>query len=119
MGNGHFIAKGGDAVFKVYGDLACRKDEDVNLIFEYAADLYAVGDQFGFCMNTASGTANQGIDAFDAISEVHDVTLQGGALTIAFNGPSAGDIGTTTTDTVFLRYAMTAASNIEVRKTKF
>ena len=118
MGNGHFIAKGGDAVFKVYGDLAGRKDEDVNLIFEYAADLYAVGDQFGFGMNTASGTANQGIDALDATSEAHDVTLQGGALTIAFNGPSAGDIGTTTTDTVLLRYAMTSISNIEVRKTE-
>ncbi len=118
MGSGFFIAKGGDAIFKVYGDMAGKKDEDVNLYFEYASDLWAVGDQFGFGMNTASGTANKGIDALDAASEAHDVTLQGGALTIAFNGPSAGNIGTNTSDTTLLRVSMTAVSNIEIRKTE-
>src|SRR3989344_5811407 len=118
MGSGVFIAKGGDATVKVYGDVVGKKDEDIDFYFEYATDLYAVGDQFGFGMNTASGTANQGIDALDAASEAHDVTLLGGALTIAFNGPSAGNIGTNTTDTTLLKIAMTSISNIEIKKTE-
>src|SRR3989344_6075950 len=115
---GFFIAKGEEAVFKVYGDLSGKKDEDVNLYFENVSDILAVGDQYGFGVATPSGTTNQGINVLDAASEAHDVTLQGGVLTIAFNGPTASNIGTNTSDTVLLRYSMTAATNIEVRRPK-
>ena len=118
MSSGHSIAKGGEAIFYVYADVNGKAAEDINLYFENATDILAIGDQYGFGMNTASGTTNQGIDALDAASEAFDVTLQGGVLTIAFNGPSAGNIGTNTADSVLLRYSMTAATNIEVRKTK-
>ncbi len=118
FGSGFFIKKGEEAVFKVYGDLAGKKDEDVNLYFENVSDILAIGDQYGFGVATPSGTTNQGINVLDASSEAHDVTLQGGVLTIAFNGPSASNIGTNTNDTVLLRYSMTAATNIEVRRTK-
>ncbi len=118
MASGFLIPKGEEAVFKVYGDLAGKKDEDVNLYFENVSDILAIGDQYGFGVATPSGTANQGINALDGASEAHDVTLQGGVLTIAFNGPSASNIGTNTSDTVLMRYSMTAATNIEVRRTK-
>ncbi len=118
LGAGFLIPKGEEAVFKVYGDLSGKKDEDVNLYFENVSDILAIGDQYGFGVATPSGTANQGINALDTTSEAHDVTLQGGVLTIAFNGPSAANIGTNTSDTVLLRYSMTAATNIEVRRTK-
>ncbi|MDP3792285.1 MAG: hypothetical protein Q8Q89_01005 [bacterium] len=118
LGTGHLIKKGEEQVFKVYGDLAGKKDEDVNLYFENVSDVLAIGDQYGFGVATPSGTTDQGINVLDASSEAHDVTLQGGVLTIAFNGPSASNIGTNTSDTVLLRYSMTAATNIEVRRTK-
>ena len=118
MSSGHTIAKGGEAIFYVYADVNGKAAEDVNLYFENATDILALGDQYGFGMNTASGTTNQGIDALDAASEAFDVTLQGGVLTIAYNGPSAGNIGTNTADSVLLKFSMTAATNIEVRKTK-
>ncbi|MDP3954264.1 MAG: hypothetical protein Q8Q06_02515, partial [bacterium] len=46
------------------------------------------------------------------------LTLQGGVLTIAFNGPNASNISTDATDITLLRFSMTAASNIEIRKTQ-
>jgi len=118
LGAGFLIGKGEEAVFKVYADLSGKKDEDVDLYFENVSDVLAIGDQYGFGVATPSGTANQGIAEFNALADVHDVTLQGGVLTIAFNGPSAANIGTNTSDTVLLRYSMTAATNIEVRRTK-
>lgn len=116
--SGFLIAKGEEALFKVYGDLSGKKDEDVNLYFENVTDILAIGDQYGFGVATPSGTANQGINVLDGASEAHDITLQGGVLTISFNGPSAQNIGTNTSDTVLLRYSITAATNIEVRRTK-
>jgi len=118
LGAGHLISKGGEALFDVYADVNGKKDETVILYFENSTDVHAVGDQYGFGMAAPSSTDAQGIEDFDATSEVHTATLQGGVLTIAYNGPSAGNIGTNTTDTVLLRFSMTAASNIEVRKTE-
>lgn len=112
LGSGFTIAKGGDQVFKVYGDVAGKKDEDVNLYFENATDILAIGDQYGFGMAAT-------ITSMDVASEAFDVTLQGGVLTISFNGPTASNIGTDTADTILLRFSMAAASNIEIRKTEF
>ena len=111
MGNGFNIAKGGEAVYYVYADVAGKAAEDINLYFENVTDILAIGDQYGF------GMAVTATD-MDTAAEAFDVTLQGGVLTIAFNGPSAGNIGTNTSDTVLLRYSITAATNIEVRKTE-
>ncbi len=119
LGSGFTIAKGGNATFKVYGDVAGKKDETVDLYFETAPDVWAVGDQYGQGMNTASGTANQGIDALDAASESTTLTLLGGVLTLVYNGPNATTISTQVTDVTLLRFSMTAASNIEIKQTEF
>jgi len=108
---GHFIAKGGNSIFKVYVDVGGKKDETLDLYFEYDTDTHMVGDQFNQPMAVTD-------DAMDAASDITDLTLQGGVLTIAFNGPDAKTIPTTVTDTTMLRYSMTAASNVEIRKTR-
>ncbi|MBI4160754.1 MAG: hypothetical protein HY506_02490 [Candidatus Yanofskybacteria bacterium] len=112
LGTGYNITKGGNAVFKVWADLAGKKDETLDFYFENDADTYAVGDQYG------QGMAVTDTD-IDQASDVTDLTLQGGVLTIAFNGPNATNIATNATDVTLLRYSVTAASNIEVRKTEF
>jgi len=119
LGSGFTIAKGGNAIFNVYADVGGKSAETVILYFDSSTDLYAVGDQYGQGMSTASGTTNQGIDAFDTTGEAHTLTSQGGALTLVFNGPSATTISTQVSDATLLRYSMTAATNIEVRKARF
>ena len=112
LGSGFTIAKGGNATFKVYGDVGGKKDETVILYFENNSDLLSVGDQYG------NGMA-EGTNTLDLSTEATTLTLQGGALTLAFNGPNATTVGTQAKDVTLLRYSMTAASNIEVKKTEF
>ena len=112
LGSGHFIAKGGNAVFKVLGDVGGKKDETVDLYFEYDTDTYVIGDQFGQPMAVTD-------TALDSASDATTLTLQGGALTLTFVGPSATTVGTTVTDVTLLRYTVTAASNIEAKKHEF
>lgn len=112
LGSGYSIAKGGNATFKVYGDLSGKKDETVILYFENNSDLLSVGDQYG------NGMA-EGTNTLDTSGEATTLTLQGGALTLVFNGPNATTVGTQAKDVTLLRYSMTAASNIEIKKTEF
>ncbi len=112
LGSGFSIVKGGNAIFKVYADLGGKVDETVKLYIEELLDIWAIGDQYGYAMAVTNS-------ALDAVGEAHAITLQGGTLTITFNGPNATNVGTDTSDTVLMRYAMTAQSNIEVRKTEF
>src|SRR3989344_6234142 len=51
-----------------------------------------------------------------ATGESHNLTLQGGVLTITMNGPTSTNVGTNTSDTVLGRYSFSAANNIEVKK---
>lgn len=112
LGSGFSIVKGGEQVFKVYADLGGKKDEDVNLYFENSTDILAIGDQYGFGMAAT-------ISDMDSAAEAFDVTLQGGVLTITSSSLGSANVGTDTSDTTLLEYSMTAASNIEVRKTEF
>ncbi|MFH1769162.1 MAG: hypothetical protein ABH833_00660 [Parcubacteria group bacterium] len=112
LGSGISIAKGGNAIFKVYGDVNGKKDETVKLYFESATDILAIGDQFNFGMAVT-------LTAMDTSAEAHSITLQGGVLTITFNGPDASTIGTTTDDSVLLRLTYVAANDIEIKKTRF
>lgn len=112
LGSGHFISKGGNAIFKVYADVAGKKDETIDLYFEYDTDTNVIGDQYGQAMAVTD-------TALDSASDATTLTSQGGALTLVFNGPNAKTIATQVTDVTLLEYSMTAASNIEVRKTEF
>lgn len=116
MGSGYTIVKGGEAVFKMYADVSGKSAEDINLYFESITDILAIGDQYGFGM-AVTNTDNTGLyEAADA----HDVTLQGGVLTISQDTTlTASNIGTDTNDTTLLRYSITAATNIEIRATEF
>ena len=112
LGSGYTIAKGGNAIFSVWGDVAGKKLETIIFYFENNTDTLAIGDQYGQGMAVND-------DAFDstATDHAHNLILAGGVLTLNFVGPTAGNIGTTTSDSTLLRYSMTSAANIEIRKT--
>lgn len=112
LGSGHFIAKGGNSIFKVYADVGGKKDETIDLYFEYDTDTHVIGDQYGQAMAVTD-------TALDTAAEATTLTLKGGALTLTFNGPTAKTIATQVTDVTLLEYSMTAITNIEVRKTEF
>ncbi len=106
---GYKVEKGDNRIFKMFADLAGKKDETVKFYFEVASDITAIGDQFGFGMKPT-------ITDMDTSGEAFSLTLQGGVLTISFNGPNATNIGTKVSDQVMMRFSMSAANDIEVRK---
>ena len=107
---GYKIAKGDNRIFKLFGDVAGKKSETVKFYMEYASDVTAIGDQYGYGMKGV-------LDGnFDDATNTHALTLQGGVLTITMNGPTSTNVGTNTSDTVLGRYSFSAANNIEVKK---
>ncbi len=112
MGSGFTIAKGGNAIFKVYGDVTGKKAETIALYFESLTDILAIGDQYGF------GVAVTLDGDMDDATNTHVLELQGGILTATYAGPTATNIGTSTDDTTFLEFNLAAASNVEIKKTR-
>ncbi len=110
FGSGYKIPKGDNKIFKMMADLSGKKDETVKFYQENKTDVLAIGDQFGFGMEATVDTN------FDDSTNTHSLTLQGGVLTIAFNGPNATNVGTDTSDTILARYSFSAANDIEVKK---
>ena len=105
------IGKGESEIFKVYADLGGEKDDTIELYFEVSADIKGVGATYGH-------TVYVNIGSFDSASDAHSLTLEGGELTIAFNGPTAADISNDTNDTVMMEFSFTAAADLEIRKMK-
>ena len=112
-GNGYTLTKGSTITATLYADLAGRPADTVKLYIENDVDVYAVGQTYGFGVQIVK-------TSFDTVTtDTHNLTMQGGQMTIAFNGPSSSTVGTDTNDTVLLDFSMTAASEIEVRKMRF
>lgn len=105
------IAKGNHAIFRVYADISGGKpDETVKLYLELATDILGIGTTLGYGMTPT-------ITSYDSDTYV-TATLKGGDLTLVKSGPNAANIGTKTTDTVFLELAMSAAADITVSRTR-
>ena len=112
-GNGLVLSKGTTYTATLYADLGGRPDDTLKLYVENDVDVYAVGQSFGYGMQVTK-------TSFDTVTtDTHNLTMQGGQLTIAFNGPTATTVGTDTNDSVMLDFSVTAASDIEVRQMRF
>jgi len=107
------IGKGENEIFKLYGDLAGDKSDTIGLYFEVDADVSGVGQTYGHKAAVTRTTMDQ-FAASD--TNCHNLTLEGGELTIADNNPVAADIGENTNDTVMMEFSFTAASDLEMRK---
>ena len=116
------ILKGDNAIFYVYGDIAgsAKVGDTIKFYFEVGNDIYGVGKTYGFGASTVTSTTSDAsrIGDMDASGDAHSLTLEGGALTIAFNGPVASDISEKGKDVVYLDLTLTAAQDIEIRKTR-
>jgi hypothetical protein len=112
--NPYVIAKGDNRIFQVRADVAGKKAETIDLYIEATADVLALGDQFGFGMSVVDGTA---YTVGSSTTGPTTLTLQGGVLTLSFVGPTATNVTTSQTKVHLLDYNMSAASNLDIRKT--
>lgn len=113
-GNGYTLTKGTNLIATLYADLGGRPDDTIKLYVENDVDVYAIGNTYGFGAQVTRSSFNG-----TGTSVSHNLTLDGGQLTIAYNGPSAATVGTDTNDTVLLDFSLTAAAELEVRQMRF
>lgn len=107
--------KGAVKTYELFGDIAggTKSSETIKFYIDDASDLYAVGDQYGFGVSVTK-------TAFDSDTADHHVlTLQGGQVTISFNGPNASDVALRANDVVLLDFNIVAANNVEIRSIAF
>jgi len=108
----YYIIKGDSAIFRVYADIGATKPQrTIKLYLELRTDILATGNVYGYGMYAT-------ITSFSTNATAVTVTCKGGDLTLNKVGPSAGKIGTTTSDTVFLEFTMSAAADITIKRTE-
>ncbi len=108
------IVKGESEIFYVYADIGAQKpDRTIILYQELATDILAKGTTYGYGMTAT-------ITGFDSTSNGEGVTVtcKGGDLTLTKVGPNATSVGTTTSDTNFLEFTMSAAADITIKRTR-
>ncbi|HYE22502.1 MAG TPA: hypothetical protein VD998_02845, partial [Verrucomicrobiae bacterium] len=103
------LEKGNSRTFEVLGNVSgsARTNDTVQLYFEETTDIFAQGRTFGF---GAAVTNNFGS------SQNQDLTLQGGQVTITFNGPTAKDVAKDGRDIEVFNFNVAAQSNVEIRQ---
>lgn len=114
------LSKNTNRIFYATGDISgsARNSDTITTYLDQTTDLYAVGATYGYgatvYIGDNTGTANDG--TYDGTSTNYSqVTVQGGQITVAMNGPVSGTIARGTTGAVLLNFSVTAAINAEIR----
>ncbi|MDO8583799.1 MAG: hypothetical protein Q7R83_01320 [bacterium] len=110
------ITAGFTKTFSLHADVSGRADRNIKIYIENNADVYAIDKLHNtgaaFDMTLTTGGSEAYISANAAA-----ILLQGGQLTFAFNGPSAGDVNKGTSNFNMYKFALTAASaDLEIKK---
>lgn len=115
LGNKPYIIKDGNSkVFSVKADLKGKANETTVIYIEEDADVLAIGQNYGYGV-AVTRTAYDGGDTTNYTDSTR-LTLEGGQVTLAYNGPSATSYSTDGKDLPFLKVNLTAERNIEVKK---
>lgn len=107
-----YIERGNNRIFELYFDVDGRPADTISFYMDDVVDLRANGGTFGVGM-TPSINAN-----FDGAAD-QQVTLQGGAFTISWNGPSSANISNSASDVVIWDGTIYSANTVEVRNWRF
>lgn len=116
------LAKGDSRTFEVYADIAAGArsgtSETIKFYVEESTDLFAVGQTFGF----GAGVTRTSFDGDSCTTTSGDCSysyVEGGKLTITFNGPASKDIAKNGKDVELYNFTVAAQNNLEVRQLKF
>ena len=108
------IEMGQQKTFRLYGDIAgaSRADDTIIFYFDQSSDIIANGLTYGFPVLPT-------ITSLDATSEADTLTLQGGQVTITFNGPIASNVPTRAQDLTVFDFTLATQNTIEIRNIRF
>lgn len=103
------VAKGVSKYFSLKADLGGKAAETLAFYVDQADHLVAIDKQYNV---GATISIDSTIDAAADTS----LTLKGGTLSIADNGPAAGKVSKNQNDVVLTKFSMTSQRNVEVRR---
>lgn len=108
------MEKGQQRTFQLYADVGgnARVDDTIDLYIDSASDVSATGKTYGY-------PVLPDINSFDAAAEGDVLTLQGGPVTMVFNGPVAGDAALRGQDVTLFDFTIAAQNNIEIKNLRF
>lgn len=111
------IEEGSSNIFTVTADIGGQASDAVKVFIDNAVDLVAVGTDYGFGMAVDTGSTGtyDGTSCTSTSGKCSYSTVQGGELTIAFNGPTAGDVQIDATAQNLLEFSITAAQDVTIK----
>ncbi len=109
---GFLILDGENAIFTVKADLMGTAAETVNTYIKNDVDVVAIGQVYGF----GNQIARTNYDNTTPGTDSSEVTLKGGEVTIAFNGPSASNYSINGKDQRIFLFRILSARNVDVEK---
>lgn len=108
LSDAFFVEEGNTETLNVTANIGGESGDDVVTYIEAPADVVAMGGDYGF--NLAVD-----VSGYDTTGEGTTVTIQGGDLTFAFNGPTSDDVVIDGNDVTFMEFSLTASNWTEVK----
>ncbi|TSC82651.1 MAG: Uncharacterized protein G01um101420_174 [Parcubacteria group bacterium Gr01-1014_20] len=104
------IEKGQNRAFVLHGDIAgsTRADDTIIFYLDSKADVLARGATYGY-------PVLPDITGIDTTGESTSLTVQGGDITVSFNGPIVGNIPLRGQDQTIFDFTIASANNIEIK----
>ncbi|MCX6785466.1 MAG: hypothetical protein NTZ18_01275 [Candidatus Komeilibacteria bacterium] len=111
------LTKNTNRVFYVTADLggSARNSDTIITYVDQTTDVYAIGASYGFGATVDIGATAGTYDGSATGTKYSTVTVQGGQITVAMNGPITGNLAVGSTGVSLLNFSVTSAVNAEIR----
>ncbi|MDP2586939.1 MAG: hypothetical protein Q8P32_04175 [Candidatus Komeilibacteria bacterium] len=109
------LSKNTNKIFHVTADISgsARNSDTVRTYIDQTTDVYAVGANYGYGASVDIGAT---AGTYDGTSTNYsEVTVQGGQVTVAMNGPVAGTLAVGATGVTLMNFSVNSAVNAEIR----
>lgn len=116
-----FAIEDGDSnIFSLSADIGGQNGDDVKVYVDNEIDVVAVGGDYGYGLTVNTQSTDSPVGSYDGTSCTSSAgdcsfsDVQGGEVTFAFAGPSAGDIQVDGADQTLLEFSVTAAQEVTI-----
>uniref|UniRef100_A0A7C4R2T3 Next to BRCA1 central domain-containing protein n=1 Tax=candidate division CPR3 bacterium TaxID=2268181 RepID=A0A7C4R2T3_UNCC3 len=110
------VTKGQIKTFSIYGDITGgRSGDKISFYVDYNTDVNLTDSVYGFGVQL---TNNWPYDQDGDGTADQVITMQGGTVTLAFNGPAVTTLAKNTTQNLFTDISVTSDRNITIKKAK-
>lgn len=115
----YVISNGNTKVFSLHAKVAGRSQRTIRTYVEYTTDVNAIDMVYGsgaaVCISNSQvgGCSSTGQGSFDGASASYyvEVTIQGGQLTVSFNGPPTSNVAKGTSGVVLFKFGLASQQN--------